>query len=256
MRTSYLKKHKLVLDIAIYLILSISFLLSVSAQNRIITNEEIETVKSNANQKLKKTSYISFTSVKLGNNEKKTIYEFIPPNREHFIVNDYIISIKSFQRDIFAKSPKNDTEIIPTYAEWIYIGEKVYFRNGAKKQWAEIALDSIGNSSVGRGYGSGGGNGNDSDKPTKTTEYKLIPNQFIRGHDTDLYEVITSYKYSWKTEPLIESDKYWINKNGLFTKIQSKNIASEKTVDYFYDMNLKIEAPLVKTPKRNKRIKR
>jgi hypothetical protein len=246
MRSSYLKKQKLVLDIAIGLILSISFLLSVSAQNRVVTKEEIETVKSNASQKLKKISYISFTSEKTGKNEKKTIYEFVPPNREHFIINDYIISVRSIQSDIRDIMPKYEFKIIPTYGEWIYIGEKVYFRNGAKKQWAEIAPDSIGNSSFGSGTGSG------SQKPTITTEYKLTPNQFVRGHDTDLYEVIISIQYS-SGKPSIESYKYWINKNGLFAKTQSISIANETIVDYLYDLDLKIEAPIVKRIKRTKR---
>ena len=224
--------------------------MSVSAQNKVITQEEFEIVRSKAAQKLEQISYRSVTSQKLGKTEITSIYKFVPPNREHFIIT--------------TKSPEYLTEKlkivqininINNYEEWIYIGEKIYFRNAVNKKWKEIVPDWTDGNGDGQGKGSGigygQGSGTFSVEPNKTIEYKLTPNQFVNGQEFDLYEVVESYKYSWDSEPSVYIYKYWINKNGLFAKTQYIDSDREETVDYEYNSNIKIEAPVIK--KRTKR---
>lgn len=233
MRISVLKIKKLLFEFSVVLILSVSFLVSAAAQSKEITEEEFETVKNNATQKLKNISYRSVTMAQTGRIEKTQTYEFVPPDREHFIFTQ--------------KSPEITTysglKMLATnfYDEWIYIGEKIFYRNGANKNWEETGPNFI--ESFG---GSGNGAGTYREEPTVTTEYKLTPNQFVNQQNLDLYEKIISRKYSYSAKPSVDKYKYWINKNGLFVKTQSTWIAGETTVDYEYNSNLKIEAPLIK----------
>lgn len=251
MRTSILKKRKLIFNFAVGLILSVVFLMSVSAQNKTITAEEFETVKSKAAKKLEQISYRSVTIQKRGKLTLANIYEFVPPNREHFITTtesteDLTEKLKVFQIDIN----------INMYEEWIYIGKKTYSRNVVNKKWKEIVYPWAGGNGDGQGKGSGIGYGQGdrtfSLEPNQTIEFKLTPNQFVNGQESDLYEVTESYKYSWDSEPpSVYSYKYWITKNGLFAKTQYIDSDMEETVSFEYISNIKIEAPVIK--KRTKR---
>lgn len=176
MKKNIVKNQKLIVDFAVGLIISVAFLASVSAQNKVITREEFETVRSKAATKLKQISYRSVTSQKIGKTELPTIYEFVPPNREHFITT--------------TKSPEYLSEKLKTaslgvnkYEEWIYIGEKIYFRNALNKKWEKSLPGRFGGNGDGQGKGSGIGDGQAdrtfSAEPNKTIEYQLTPNQFI-----------------------------------------------------------------------------
>lgn len=232
MKTYLIKNRNLRLDFAVVLILSFSFLPGVSAQSKTITKEEIETVKSNARQKLKEISYRSVTTQQSGQIKKIEIYEFVPPDREHFIITQKSPEIETYGG---VKIPANNF-----YDEWIYIGEKIYYRNAANKHWTEIKTDG------GIGNGSGNGTGTISETPTITTEYNLTQNQFVNGQESDLYEVIVSRKYSWSSTPSVEKIKYWINKKGLFAKTKYIYPAGESTVDFEYNSKIKIEIPVIK----------
>lgn len=233
MKISNIKKQKLIIYFAVGLVLSFAFLESVLAQNKTITKEELETKKSNAAKKLEKIRYQSVTSQKNESAELTSIYKFVPPDREHFLITIKYAESLSEKLEPFQIN-------VNKYEEWIYIGDKVYFRNAANKKWEKITTDG------GIGSGIGIGIGTVLNNPIETIEYKLTPNQLVNGAVCELYEVIQTIRFSWTSETLVYNYKYWINKNGLFAKTQNISSDSEKTVDYEYNSNIKIEAPLIK----------
>ena len=252
MRINVTKKQKF--DFTKGLILSVSLLagafLNVTAQDKNFTKEELASLKSNAAEKLKSITYRSVKLEKFARTQIQTIYEFVPPDRKHFIVKEHSPARQEKNLPEFMTGKPESIINIPAvdrYNEWIYIGQETFYRNDVKTNWKRITLPS----NDGKvGYGTGAGT--NSEEPVVTTEYKLTPNQFVNQQESDLYEVIISYKYSYMTTPSIERYKYWINKNGVFAKTHFLNIAVETIVDYEYSSNIKIRAPLFKKLKRNK----
>lgn len=197
-----------------------SFIQNISAQNKTFTEKELEILKQNVADKLETISYRSVSLENNGINERKTIFEFVPPNRKHIVVT---IPDENF------------------YEEWIYIGYKMFYRDNAKGKWkknAPFEATVIGSSN--------------GEPPTITKEYKLTPNQIVNQIESDLYEVITTYRYSGKPDPFVYQEKYWINKNGLFAKTHFLSSVSEETIDYEYGLNIKIQAPIIRKPKKKK----
>lgn len=250
MNMTILNKPRSAFDFIKGLILSASLLasvfLNVSAQNKAFTEQELETLKRNAAEKSKTVKYRSVTSKKYGKTEEQIIYEFVPPDRKHFIIKKKSPASEiGSGTDLLTGKPRAILRIaaVDSYDEWIYIGEKIFYKDGEKKMWKQITPSPV--SGIG-GYGYGTGDGTSSEKPTVTTEYKLTVDQFVNQQAADLYEVTVSHRYSFSSAPSVYSYKYWINKNGFFAKVQEVGVAGEKTVDYEYNPNIKIEDPLLK----------
>ena len=253
MKMTILNKPRSAFDFIKGLILSTSLLigvfLNVSAQNKAFTEQELEALKRNAAEKSKTVKYRSVTSKKYGKTEEQIIYEFVPPDRKHFIIKKQSPPDRiALPNNVLTGAPGAVFKIaaVNSYDEWIYVGEKIFYRNGVEKIWKPILP-----SSETREFGYGNGTGTYSEQPTKTTEYKLTPNQTVNRQDADLYEVIVKYKYSYSVNPLVYSYKYWINKNGLFAKTHfDLGSGGETIVDYEYNSNIKIRVPFIKKTKK------
>ncbi|HQU85736.1 MAG TPA: hypothetical protein PKY59_21550 [Pyrinomonadaceae bacterium] len=216
------KLRKIISNLSVVLILGGSLLTSVSAQEQKISKEEFETAIRNAERKLLKVNYRSITSEMNGKNEKKTIYEVLLPNKKHLLVNGYVY--------LFNK--KKEIVFTPTFDEWIYIAEKVFYRNRKDDKWRLLLPDSM--SGIGEGRGSGSGN----ETPTVTTEYYKTTEQL-----NNIYEKVVSTKYANSVSPIVDKNKYWIRSDGLFVKTLLTMYGGSTTVEYDYDSVIKIEAP-------------
>ncbi len=144
----------------------------------------------------------------------KSIYETIPPDRDHWI-----------------------DEEGGKKTEMIVIGIARYLRinNGAWKR------DDRG------GIGSGVGNGITVESET----YKLIENVKLNGKIADLYEKITKLtSFSDDEAREVWTERHWITKDGLLIKTEheskkeaAKAFTLSKTV-YEYDSKIRIVAPI------------
>lgn len=217
------------------------FFISVFAQDT-FNESELKVLKNKAEAKLRTTSYRSiYVSKNLKTNDvlKKEVYEFVPPNRKHYVIEEILFQLKVDPNKPFETRFRDSIlEKIPRYTEWIYIGDKIFLRQGAKEKW-KIYVESE------NSYGAGVGNGTGSsiEKPEITVEYKLTTNQMLRNQQSDLYQKITTRKYK-NSEPFVHTESYWFDKEGFFISYKSENEYQRETIDYEYDPKIKIEAPL------------
>jgi hypothetical protein len=210
--------------------------ISVSAQEKPFDKEKLKTLGKNSFETLKSKTYPLTTTYKrnAGENNKlvefrKTIYEFVPPNRKH-----YIFEYNNFRG-------KNSKSV----SERIEIGKEIYVKT-IDDQW----LEAIPRGGVGRGSGIS----YSGSKPVLNVEYKLMEGQIVNNQESDLYEIITTYGF--KSENPEYSDiikqRYWYNKEGLPVKTEIINIygrtgnTGSEIKEYEYDPNIKIEVPIMK----------
>lgn len=241
MLKNYDYAKKLFSKILIIAFVSTIFLTGVFAQGT-FTESGLKILKNKAEEKLKTTSYRSiYVSKNLKTNDvlKKEVSEFVPPNRKHYVIEEIIFQIKvDPNKPIETRFRDSTIEKIPRYTEWIYIGEKIFLRQGAKEKW-KIYVESGDSYGTGVGYGTG----SSVEKPEITVEYKLTSNQILRNRQCDLYEKITTRKYKNST-PFVHTESYWFNEEGFFIGYKSENEYQRETIDYEYDPEIKIEAPL------------
>lgn len=207
----------------------------VSAQENILTTEDLDIVINDlvntANQKIKdKTRRVTTTSTfstigsEVSTRKYKTIWEIIPPDREHFV------------------SENESVEGVKRY-EFIRIGDKRFVREN-NGEWKE-------ESGNGRGSGNGAGAGIDA-VIERTVERRVKKGETVNNQTADLYEIVTVTKYIYPNKTITNSWKqsYWIDKNGLFVRTEDEfqngeaNTISRTVRDYEYDSNIKIEAPI------------
>ncbi len=208
--------------------------INASAQDQAFTDEQLATLKKSANEKLESKIYRSVTTIEnfygegaKYNSVRKTTVEIVPPDRRH---------------TIYEKRDANGVEI----DEWIYIGKKIYHKpnNG---DWEEYIP-----SGGGSGSGFGDGTGDAVQKIMKT--HNLKKGEMVNGQKSDLYEIITEWAYESGYSKFYKL-RYWFNEEGLFSKTETENTSTKSddfyriTVDYTYDPNMKIEAPLIKKQK-------
>lgn len=127
----------------------------------------------NANKKLKEVSHRLIKSKKLGKTQEEVIYEFIPPNREHFVIK-FIAPASKLDLPEFGAITKEmldafNRPAVNRYDEWIYIGKKIYYRDGVDKDWEQknplITASSLESKQV----------CNCLEMPSIRTEYKFTP---------------------------------------------------------------------------------
>lgn len=230
----------------IFILILTTVFLKISAQEKTFTQKDLETIKLNADKKLKEVRYRLVKSKKFRKTEEESIFDFIPPDREHFVIK-FKAPASKLDLPEFGAITKEvlDAFKLPavnSYDEWIYIGEKIYYRDGVDKDWEQKNPLTTA-SALERKQAC-----NCLEMPPIRTEYKFMPNQFINKQEADLYEVSIFYQYSFKPSPTIYKEKYWIYKNALPAKIQfSNDLNSDETIlNYEYGLNLKIEAPFIK----------
>ena len=200
---------------------------NISAQKQSFTEDELQNLRSNADEKLKTVSHRRIT-VRYNSGGRgfssMSVFEFIPPNRSHTIT----------QR-------KTGKGIV--MEEWISIGEKAYYRK-ANEEWQVAKEETV--SGRGTGFGSGA-------KPIKTIEYNLIRGQTIKNQKADLYETVTTETYNLENNSYSNTfiKRFWFDEKGLLLKTEEQNKHKSTiqtyniTVDYEYNpKNLKIEAPI------------
>ncbi len=207
--------------------------LSAFAQERKVTEQELTTFTDNAYKKLKDKTYRvtmtseSYVSVKDSspNQLVNAITEYISPDRRHSI----------YERKVGETMFREET---------ISIGQKEYVKQN-NEDWKEI-------SAAGNGSGSGFRGSVINNEKNVVSKYK--GNETIKNQKADLYEIVTTRKYSSPNfnSTTVITEKFWLNKDGLFlkresdTKIDNKKNISHIVWEYEYDLNIKIEDPIIK----------
>ncbi len=214
-------------------------LLKVCAQEKIVSEQEVETLKKNAHERLKNKTYrVTMTSEGYENiNDPiktrfiKEITEYLPP--DHYY--------RFYER-------KGKQSI--TREETISVGQTKYYRQN-NEDWKKLlpVTNSAGN-------GPGGVPINNE----KTIEYKYLGKETVKNQNADLYIVKTTRKYNepnYKSTTVI-TEKFWFDKGGFFikreseTKRNNEKVASHIIWEYEYDLDIKIEAPIIKSETKTK----
>jgi hypothetical protein len=223
---------KKISGVASIFVLMFCAILSVSAQENQFKPEDLQALIKSASENLKGKTYRVTTKTVYSNQgsidamTQKTITEYLPPDREHFI------------------SETETSEGVERY-ETISIGERKYIKND-KGIWQEMRTIINGN-----GMGSGSGDGSGDYKIETTVERKLIKSDIVGKQKADLYETVTTTRiiYPMKTFTSVSKESYWFDRNKLFVKRESVQTSQGETIyfdtkTYEYDSKIKIEAPV------------
>ena len=206
--------------------------LNISAQEKIISENEFKEIQAKAKEKLQNKIYrLTKTEEQFSDRNLEpekveiNILEIVPPDKRRE-VNEI-------------KSPNENSK-----REEIWDGKNQYVRenNGDWKKYS------------GGGNGSGG-----SFKSGKiTTTYKFIGKSTLNSQLVNVYEVemnrkAVKYNMTSRFEVnYIEKTKYWFSENGFLLKsVREEESADSKWLTreswiYEYDPNIKIEAPIIK----------
>lgn len=197
--------------------------------------ETLERLIKTASKKLENEKYRLTTgsqSFRSGNSvsnyTQKTVTEVIPPDRRHY-----------YQETL--------TNGNTSSYETITVGENFFYRfNGG--EWKTGGFGS------GTGIGSGSGTGVEKRITIENrTDRNFIRNVTVNGQTADLFEIINTLKYTFRsnTYSVITKSTYWFDREGRFIKTvydyenTELGIISNSTKDYEYDIDIKIEMPLV-----------
>jgi hypothetical protein len=158
---------------------------------------------------------------------EKDVNEMLPPDRSRFTVEEKT-------KDGIKRK------------EYIDIGRERFIReNGGKWKIFEP---------TGSGNGAGSGDGkSEGVKITYTVEKNFVAGEIINGQKTDRYQEILRYTYTYPTrvEKITVTNAFWFNAKGLLIKKleesrnETKKSIYRTTELYQYDINLKIEKPVV-----------
>lgn len=212
----------------IFFLILLTGIFTVSAQEKILSENEFKEIVARAEQNLKGKTY------RLTRTEE--IFSDRSANAEsvNIEINEYVQPDK-WREVVETKSTNKNSRI-----ERIWDGKNLYEREN-DGEWKKF---------------SGGGGISGSIKSGKiTTIYKFIEKSVLNNQPVNVYEVEQNRKAAKLSQNgmyevhYIERTKYWISEDGYFLKKLSENeIAGSKSLIretwiYEYDPNIKIEAP-------------
>lgn len=219
--------------IIILLGLFLCSLLNSFAQEKVVTEQELNNLEKIAWKKMKDKSYrvtVTFRRYKnvsdsLPNYPSKEVLEYVPPDRK---------------REVREASNEKGT----TRTERISIGQKKYIKEN-NEDWRELQPSKVRMTVQG-----------DRMEDKKTVEVRYKGQTKVKNQSADLYEKQTTIEYesgNGRTTTVFTSiERFWFGKNGFFLKreFESKKDSEENSshtiLEYDYDSKIKIEAPIVK----------
>lgn len=214
--------------------------LSIHAQGKTVSEQELTALINNANKKLSESNYRSISNSKsFKRSSDKTFNQFVT-NVVEYISPDHRHTIYEF------KSKEMNSRL-----ETISIGQKKYVKRNSE-DWKEIAASE-------NEFGFGGQTGNIDGEVLIERKYK--GSEILKNQNAELYEIATTRKYNLPNFKYVYTvtERLWFAKNGTFLKKESETREDNGKITY-YDIleyeynpkNLKIEAPIIKTQsKRN-----
>ena len=211
-------------------------LLNSFAQEKIISEQELNNLKANAYKKLEGKTYRVTMISKIYRNDSDSSPYYISKD-----VSEYISPDRS--RGVNETTNEKGT----TRTETISINQKRYIRKN-NEDWEEYKPSKSVRSTV---------QGDRVDMSNKTTiEAKYKGQTKINNQSADLYEIQTTSEFmsaNGRTNNVyISIERFWFNKDGLIlkrefeAKPESGQNISQTTWEYDYNPKIKIEAPIIK----------
>ena len=136
-----------------------------------------------------------------------------------------------------------------TRTEVIWIGNVKYLKLNEEDWKKEEPKPSTGTS----GSGSGSGSGTAPSKPDIKQRYEYLGTEKLNGIVTEHYQMTRTITFNLSNGPYVRknSRSCWYNKDGMLIKMLFEDRMGNRTyrvvTEYAYDVNLKIEAPEIKS---------
>lgn len=206
-------------------------ILSVTAQEKIIAENEFKEILGKAEKNLEGKTY------RLTKTEETFSDRSANAESVNIRINEYVQPGK--WREVVETKSANKV----TKTERLWDGKNLYEREN-DGEW--------------RKFSGGGGIGGSIKSGRITTTYKFIEKSVLNNQPVNVYEVKQNREATKLTQTgmyvvhYVERTKYWIAETGYFLKkltenevIGSKSLVKENWI-YDYDPNIKIEAPIIK----------